>query len=1256
MRRFHLVICFLLCSAILSPAYTQVPACGHDAVRAGMSRHLRQAQDRLDQQLAARLARGAAKSTVAGTIPVVVHVIHQNGNENISQAQIQTGIDQLNAAFANTGVYQDANGVATGISFCLAARDPQGNFSTGVNRVVSPLTQLTIETDDTQLKALSYWNSNDYLNIWVVASISSLSAGAGVAGYATFPAAHGMATDGIVVEAPYLGGSNDDTKVTVHEVGHYLGLYHTFEGGCGNANCLLDGDRVCDTPPDGSSAPNPCGAAPNTCTTDTQDPSSQNPFRPIGMGGLGDQNDPTWDYMDYGYQSCQVRFSQGQADRMLDYLSTTRASLGLSMGCQNPCANPTSAAFTPNVNTVLSVGSSLTFTNGSTGASSYTWQVNGTTFSTAASPSYTFNQTGNYVIQLLTGNGSAACADSASITVEVRCTLLANFTASSTEVKPGDNVTFTQASPGAVSYTWLYDGAQVQTGPSYSHTFSDIGGHTVCLVTFNGTCRDTACTYVPVGDCGRKRNNVWTFGFTGRGLDFNSGSPVLTQSSINGIMEGTAAICNAQGQVQLYSDGSRVYRAIGVQAVGNVLPNGSGLWGGALGSSTQSCLFVPNPEDDSIYYLFTADETAGYYGNTYGGIAYNVIDLRAGTNGDVVLKNQPLFTRAAEKLAAVRHANGCDYWVMGHSFMQDSTDFRAFQVTPGGVNPVPVISSVGFPHTKGLIQPGQTPTVNAQGQMKFSPDGSRIAVVIQDTNVVEIFDFDKSTGKVSNPITYQVPTNSSTYGLEFSPDGSKLYFGITFGFCSVVQLNLNAGSPAAVLASATTVLNLGLTNYPIGSLQLAPDGKIYIAVTNRAYLYTIQNPNALGTACNAVANGPGLGFDASYGLQNNVADFGMPSRPQAHGPLLVCQGSTGRSYYFDQYSCADSVIWDVSPGPVIASNTNGALSVDFPVTGTFTFIVEAFSACGKAKDTLTVTCVPFTQPNLGPDRTLCTGTNITLSPGGGYTTYLWNNGATTPTRSINQPGTYSVTVSNGTCTASDTLVVLPAVPVQPNLGPDASICPGGIRTLTPGPGFTSYQWQDLSANASFTAWQPGTYWVRTTDGCGAIGRDTLVLTADNSFQVSLGPDTVVCQGSSITLDAGAGQGSYLWSTGATTPSISVGTPGVYWVEVVQASGCYDRDTVLVELCVGLSSGPGDLTLQLYPNPAQDDLHARFSRPVYGEVVVRVIDGLGRAVLQQSHLNAGQSSFDIPLTGLAQGLYQVKVAAEGQVYTGKITKR
>ena len=1255
MLRFRVLFACLFFLSIVASAQGQVKphTCG-SSVYAELSDKYLRGQAQLDRQVAAQIARNDLRVGSLPTIPIVVHIIHQGGPENIPNAQVQTAIAYLNAAFANSGLYAQPNGVNTDIDFCLAVRDPNGAASSGINRVNSPLTQLTLETQDAALKALALWDPTRYLNVWVVAGITSLSGGAGIAGYATFPSAHGAPTDGIVVEAGTFGTTVHDTKVFVHEVGHYLGLYHTFEGSCGNADCLLDGDHVCDTPPDGSSAPSPCASPPNTCTTDGQDLSSQNPFRPLALGGLGESDDPIWDYMDYSYQSCLNRFTQGQATRMASFLSGARASLGLSDGCQTPCPNPATAAFLPSGSTTLNVGGSLSFFNNSSGATAYAWTVNGQLFSSLASPSYTFTQVGSYVVQLLASNGGPGCADSTSVLVTVNCPLQANFSLSTTTIQPGDAVTFTQQSPGAVSYTWLRDGIAVQTGPQYTGVFPNPGGSMVCLVTYNGSCRDTACQYVPVGDCGQKRANIWVFGQHGNGLNFNSGSPVSYSSSVPVALESTGSICKPNGLLELFTNGYRVYRAHPLQPAGTLLPNGDGLWSGP--SATHAGIFVPVPEQDSLYYLFIADQQAGYSDvvPTYGGISYNLIDLRVGAIGDVVQKNIPLYTPATEKLAGVRHANGCDAWVMTHAFNKDSTDFRAYRISSTGLDTVPVISKVGFPHYKGLLPGALTPYGNTIGQMKFSLDGTRLAVVITDTSVIEVFDFDKSTGKVSNPFRYHVVASDFPYGVEFSPDGSRLYYS-TFTGCQVFQLNLQAGSPAAIAASNTLIFSKPVDQYNVcGAISRAPDGKLYIMGGQILNLHTIHSPNALGTACNATLAGPTLNQNGYVGLTTTIADYSAPLAPQAHGPVQVCAGDRGVPYYFDQYSCHDSVVWRLPAGAQLHAQSNGAIAVNFPSPGTFALIAEAFSACGRARDTLVVTVQAFTPPNLGLDRILCPGSPQALNPGGGYTSYLWDNGATTPTRTVSQPGMYAVTVTAGGCIRADTVHLSAPVPVQPNLGPDASICSGGIRTLTPGPGFVSYQWQDLSTGSSFTAWQAGSYWVTTTDGCGAVGRDTLVLSPDNTFQVSLGPDTVVCQGSSITLDAGAGQASYLWSNGATMSSISITMPGLYWVEVVNASGCYDRDTIAVDLCVGLSGGPGDITLVFYPNPADAELHVRFSRVVAGDVEVALRDMLGRVVFVQA--GADTQAVRIPLSALAQGVYQVQVRAEGREYTGKVVKR
>ncbi len=419
-------------------------------------------------------------------LPTVVHIIHNGGTENITDAQVQQAIAWLNQALANGGAFDQGSGANSGIELCLAQRTPDGQPTNGITRDQSPLTEMQMESNDLQIKNLNRWKTKDYVNIWLVRSICSTTYGCGVYGYSNYPFAHGSNIDGIVIEAAYVAQIEKITGLA-HEMGHYLGLYHSFEGGCNNNNCMVDGDRICDTPPDKSTAGVPCTETVNTCSSDTQ----SGPF-------TTDQPDMSWNFMDYGIIACFHDYTADQATRMNATLDGVRHSLLDSKGCLPPCPANTIAAFTPSA-TAIGVGETVTFSNTSQNANTFTWTVNGTPFGNQPNANYTFNAPGTYTVLLtaLPANATLCDISTASVVIQVVCEVTASFEVSNYSPDENQTVFLTNNSQNATQTEWFLDG--ISQGASLdSLNFSMAGTYEITLVTQNGPCQATSTLAVNV--------------------------------------------------------------------------------------------------------------------------------------------------------------------------------------------------------------------------------------------------------------------------------------------------------------------------------------------------------------------------------------------------------------------------------------------------------------------------------------------------------------------------------------------------------------------------------------------------------------------------------------------------------------------------------------------------------------------------------------------------------------------------------------
>ena len=216
-------------------------------------------------------------------------------------------------------------------------------------------------------------------------------------------------------------------------------------------------------------------------------------------------------------------------------------------------------------------------------------------------------------------------------------------------------------------------------------------------------------------------------------------------------------------------------------------------------------------------------------------------------------------------------------------------------------------------------------------------------------------------------------------------------------------------------------------------------------------------------------------------------------------------------------------------------------------------------------DTLTVQCilhydcpdttttfvavVPPPVITIAHDTAVCAGATLSVEQPN-VLSYLWSNGATTPSITVDSAGTYQVAVTNLGCRAeSDSFQVSIYGQSAVDFGSDSVLCELATLLLdATQPHPAQYVWQDESTNTTYTVWQDGDYWVVITDNCLGAS-DTINIGYLNDFIVNLGPDTLLCEGKTLTLSAGVPYCDYLWQDGSTQPTYLVRGPGTYSVEV-----------------------------------------------------------------------------------------------------------
>ncbi|MCL6265410.1 T9SS type B sorting domain-containing protein [Flagellimonas myxillae] len=463
--------------------------------------------------------------------------------------------------------------------------------------------------------------------------------------------------------------------------------------------------------------------------------------------------------------------------------------------------------------------------------------------------------------------------------------------------------------------------------------------------------------------CAQDREaGIWHFGQYA-GLDFNSLVPQSLVGSDMDTYEGSATISTEEGRLLFYTDSEIAYNRLHRRMPGSRALSGSNF-------STQSSIIVPKPGFPNFYYLFITDDYETVDTIVWNGDGLNFFEVNMTGPGTISSRGAHLITydpdnrferalKCSQKLTAIKDPCEEIYWVVAH--FNDS--FYAFKVDENGVDENPVVSQVGPSIHLGAY------SGNAKGQIKMSPDGTKLAMANFMNNVdpsghspgsLYLFDFDILTGAISNAQQLMDDDFVFAYGVEFSPDSKMLY-------ATVSSYNNGDVPPSGHDNDGSILVQIDLENnnryqkiaeslVDPTALQLAIDGKIYQAHVQRRHLGVINNPKELGAACNYVEDGLPMSRSSHKGLPSFVQSY-FQVRVEYEEACVDDSTKLSTNYLPDP----DNIAWDFGDGSPVLNTVDKSPEHVYNRPGTY--IVTATITKGAEVETYTkeveVTALPF---------------------------------------------------------------------------------------------------------------------------------------------------------------------------------------------------------------------------------------------------------------------------------------------------------
>lgn len=1127
-----------------------------------------------EKKYVAAFRQGNEKDLEEYTLPVVVHIVHDGGTEQLSTAQIQQGIDYLNAGFANGGDYGAGPGWDTKIEFCLAQQDPDGNATDGIVYTQSEATHGGVSAED--IVNSGGWDNDSYLNIWVVKELCTITGEncTGVAGYALVSEWAGYQTEGIYVEANYFGTSAQLSSLLIHEAGHYLGLLHTFSGGCTNDDCLTDGDRVCDTPPDNSTAYVPCGSFINSCDTDTN------------SGLFVDQADRTWNFMDYGW-SCYSEFTLGQAQRMQYNIENVRPGLMNSIGCQPICLSPLTANFTVSADSVP-VGSTISFNNTSVNATNFLWKINGLETFVTQDLTYTFDTPGYYNIELTANNADIYCTETHQEIIYVYCTVETEILWSEIPPDLGDTITFT-AQTNSENFMWTVNGTEYAGSETFTVILNEEQSYLIGLRAFDAYCEDLSTEMIVIQGTASCEEEPETFVYeysknilSGRiGIDdfvYSVRVPTNDDAVLGLNISQSFRITKFDtfGKVvkvrdfyrEDYTENPVLAQHLRSYKVGNDIAilsrlSDNGLFGlvnltvidTSLNVKFSRVIYHEAPNVRKYNIIRT---TAGNYlvtivlENFQEQTAILELDSEGNNLRTKIITNEPVdgnyYLRGGlhetdednfiliedHTITAFNLDTGVlwyrrfefyeeGYWLNFHS--SSSANEKICLTTATGLNLTVLLDNEG-----GVEWVKKLNYLNTTTDTTALPQG--ITTFLEDDEIIF-----SSLSYNSSPTAPELHTAYHLTKLDLSGElvwhrSTNLYepssnqgigFPVTFykkdnhyysfiGLSTYLKFDNNGYFPDCTPLDYQATME----DVPFNIIEL--EASMRDTILPEYININLLSQNTTGyrlDPCNL------LRADASLDIlnQNNCSNsVEVTVRICNNGQKTLAPDTPVRIYTQDPTAYAAEPLYILQTGMWLSDNTCDTITLNLPdITATDSLLHFVINDDGSA-----VPPYDFAADFFSAEQQECI-----------YTNNL------------------------------DTLHLPDFTPLTLDFPNDTVFCEAVAITLVAPPGFTTYTWQGDTLAGTYSVTAPGVYTAAVTDNCGLIQTDSVVVEQyENAADLNLGADLSLCTGGTASLSL-PDYPSVLWSDGSSGSDITFSLPGSYAVTVTDQCGNVESDTLQV---------------------------------------------------------------------------------------------